>query len=131
MKQSVLSKDIHYFTYSLSDCYSNSNDNSDIGDNDDPTRNPVLIDHKNSKIEANSIVFIGSDLIGFIRKYLVYKENPAIGLSSCFLYHAAVSLPQALVYAAEILCVLTGQKAVTMVRAYNLFLAISSHFSSS
>ena len=119
MKQSILSKDIHYFTYSLSDCYSNSNDNSDIGDNDDPTRNPVLIDHKNSKIEANSIVFIGSDLIGFIRKYLVYKENPAIGLSSCFLYHAAVSLPQALVYAAEILCVLTGQKAVTMVRAYN------------
>jgi len=60
--------------------------------------------------------------VAFVRRYLGYKERQheqlsgAQALSSCFFYHAAVSLPQALIYAAEILCVLIGAKPAVMVQ---------------
>ena len=59
--------------------------------------------------------FLGKDLLGFIRRYLVYKDGTLADLPSCYLYHAGVSLPVSLVYAAEIVCVLMGAKAIAMV----------------
>ena len=60
--------------------------------------------------------------VAFVKRYLGYKERQherlsgSQALSSCFFYHAAVSLPQALIYAAEILCVLVGAKPAVMVQ---------------
>lgn len=108
MRQSVLSKETHYFTYTKK---LNSQSDNEGKENS----NGIMFDQMNSEIKTNAIFFIGADVIGFIRNYLDYKENWN-GLSSCFLYHAAVTLPRPLVYAAEILCVLSGAKAVTMVR---------------
>lgn len=53
----------------------------------------------------------------FLVEHLRWKEH-RVGarLSSCFLYHAAVTLPAPLVYAAELLCVLLGSKPVAMVQ---------------
>lgn len=59
---------------------------------------------------------LGSDIISFIRQYLSEKEGAVGKMSSCYMYHAAVSLPKPLVYAAEFICVLIGSKPVTLVR---------------
>ena len=114
MRQSVLSKETQYFTYTKSFDSLSANKEIEIS-------NGIMLDQTNSEIKMNAIFFIGADVIGFIRNYLDYKENWN-GLSSCFLYHAAVTLPRPLVYAAEILCVLTGAKAVTLVRYFLVFL---------
>lgn len=41
---------------------------------------------------------LGSDLVSFVKSYLVDKEVSLPHMSSCYLYHAAVSLPRPLVY---------------------------------
>lgn len=73
------------------------------------------VQYKGVKHQLHSSVSLGSDIIGFVRRYLVNKEGHPHGMSSCYMYHAAVSMPQVLVYAAEIVCVLIGAKPLTMV----------------
>jgi hypothetical protein len=68
------------------------------------------------QLQIASSISIGSDIYGFIRRYIVTKEGKPNGMSSCYFYHAAVSLPQSLIYAAEIMCVLMGYKPLTLVR---------------
>ena len=72
-------------------------------------------DFQGKVMNIDGAFFIGSDLLGFIRRYLVYKDGTLADLPSCYLYHAGVSLPVSLVYAAEIVCVLMGAKAIAMV----------------
>lgn len=69
--------------------------------------------------------------VAFLRHYLEYKDSqlegqrrlsssaaldPSEALSSCYFYHAAVSMPKAFIYAAEVLCVLQGAKPVAMIQ---------------
>jgi hypothetical protein len=66
---------------------------------------------------ADALFAIGPDPVTWLRDYLVAHENfLAPGLSSCFMYHGGLSLPQQLIYAAEVVCVLIGAKPMTMVR---------------
>lgn len=74
------------------------------------------VQYKGRSHQLHSSIALGSDILAFIRSYLVNKEGHPHGMSSCYMYHAAVSMPQVLVYAAEILCVLIGAKPLTMVR---------------
>ena len=115
MRQSIISKEAQYFTYS----YGQSGQ-------------VLMTDAAGSEIAVTSYSFIGSDAIGYIRKYLDYKDNVAGGLPSCYFYHAAVTLPRALIYAAEIVCVLTGAKPITLVSfariQTSLWLIASNHF---
>lgn len=46
----------------------------------------------------------------------VHEGFVADDISSCFLYHAAVVMPEQLVYAAEMMCLLMGAKSVSMVK---------------
>jgi hypothetical protein len=98
MRQSLISKEAQYFMYSY-----------------DQSGQGLMTDAAGSEIAVTSYSFIGSDVIGYIRKYLEYKDNVVGGLPSCYFYHAAVTLPKALIYAAEIVCVLTGAKPITLV----------------
>ena len=106
MRQTVLSRDTGYFTYIIGSNVSNKK----------TSRKPFLLDETFTKIQASAVFFIGTDVLGYIRNYLKYKENLSNGLSSCYMYHGAVTLPLQLVYAAEIVCVLTGAKPLAMVR---------------
>lgn len=54
-------------------------------------------------------------VVSFLRRYIETKEGRPNGMSSCYMYHAAASMPQALLYATEILCVLMGFKPLTLV----------------
>lgn len=61
------------------------------------------------------IFFLSLQVVGFLRRYIETKEGRPNGMSSCYMYHAAASMPQALLYATEILCVLLGFKPLTLV----------------
>ena len=62
-------------------------------------------------------IFVIERPVQWIAQHLTTHEKLLTPqLSSCFLYHAGVSLPQQFVYAAEIICVLMGAKPVVMVR---------------
>lgn len=61
-------------------------------------------------------------ILTFLWKYIHYKETELNGLSSCYMYHAAVSMPQVFVYANELLCLLLGSKPVVMVSPLSLSL---------
>lgn len=55
-------------------------------------------------------------LVGFMKKYIAVEEKRyGSDVPSCFFYHTGVSLPQQLVYGAELLCVLVGAKPISMV----------------
>ena len=99
LNQDLLSKESTYFTYTLAS----------------GKDGPVMTDASGFNIDITFYEFIGSDVVGFIREYLKKKDNILEHLSSCYFYHAAVTLPKALIYAAEIVCVLTGAKPVTLV----------------
>ena len=99
LSQDLLSKESTYFTYIV-----NSGTNGSL-----------MTDASGFKIDITYYEFIGSDVIGYIREYLKKKDKILQHVSSCYFYHAAVTLPKALIYAAEIVCVLTGYKPVTMV----------------
>ena len=76
---------------------------------------PPKVTFRNRQVHLKSMIVIGHDVLNYLRRFLLKKEGATHGLSSCYMYHAAVSMPQALIYAAEILCVLLGSKPVTMV----------------
>lgn len=65
---------------------------------------------------------LGNDLISYIDKYISrnphkkHSERNSMYPSPCFFYHAAVTLPQPLIYAAEIICLLKGMKPVVMIQ---------------
>ena len=81
---------------------------------------PLLVD---------AIFTLGPDPVSWLRDYLMAHENfLAPGLSSCFMYHGGLSMPQQLIYAAEVVCVLIGAKPMTMVslrvtRLYNAYIS--------
>lgn len=104
MHQTVINRDTTFFTLNIS---SISIDNGS---------KYSFIDNENRKILIQAAFVIGHDIIGYIKKYLIDMDKKLGGLSSCYLYHAAVSLPRSLVYAAEILCVLLGAKPLTMIQ---------------
>lgn len=81
---------------------------------------PPVVSFRGRNVQLKSLVVLGSDIVNYLRRFLLKKEGATHGLSSCYLYHAAVSMPQALIYAAEILCVLLGSKPVAMVSYYAL-----------
>jgi hypothetical protein len=68
------------------------------------------------ELKVHGVYNIGADVVSFIKTYLNEKEGALGGLPACFMYHAAVSLPRALVYAAEIVCVLMGSKPMAMIQ---------------
>ena len=67
-------------------------------------------------IHVLSLVTMGSDLTRWISNYIYKHEGTFGGISSCFLYHAALALPAPLVYTTEVVCVLLGAKPVAMVQ---------------
>mmetsp|Transcript_30298 Transcript_30298/g.28939 ORF Transcript_30298/g.28939 Transcript_30298/m.28939 type:complete len:679 (-) Transcript_30298:8-2044(-) len=99
MAQSILSKETEFFIIHIDDGDSLS-----------------MKDHRGRDIQLSAVFFIGKNVLDYIRQYLEYKEKSASGLSGCFLYHAGVTLPQSLIYAAEIVCVLIGYKPVTLIQ---------------
>jgi hypothetical protein len=65
----------------------------------------------------SAIVPLTANPLYFLAEHLVTKEKRLSStLSSCFFYHAAVSFPQPLLYAGEILCNLLGAKPVVMIQ---------------
>ena len=98
MKQTVLSKHTEYYSAII----------------ESNTGEIIFKNEKNVTIDVRSVLYIGNDIVSYILRYLDMKEGYA-GLSSCYMYHAGVSLPRPLVYAAEILCVLLGSKPAVLV----------------
>ena len=76
-----------------------------------------------SPLIAKALFALNPDPITWLRDYLISHENfLAPGLSSCFMYHSGMSMPEQLIYAAEFICVLIGSKPITMVsRVAGLF----------
>jgi hypothetical protein len=65
---------------------------------------------------ADAVFPLGPDPVTWLRDYLIAHEDfLAPGLSSCFMYHGGLAMPEQLIYAAEIICVLIGSKPMTMV----------------
>jgi hypothetical protein len=76
----------------------------------------------NIQVEMLGVVNIGEDVVEWIHDHLKSHDgilNPEI--SSCFFYHGGMTIPDALVYAAEIVCVLIGAKPLTLVRNSFIF----------
>lgn len=68
------------------------------------------------QVDILNTIFIGPRLEEFVWNYIHYKEKALPAVSACFMYHAAVSMPQVLVYAAEIVCMIAGGKPVVLVQ---------------
>lgn len=76
------------------------------------------------EIRIHTIIHIPKEkMVQFILNYLLFKEKVLNNLSTCFFYHAAVSIPHALIYAAEILCVAIGSKPVALVSRFSSLLS--------
>lgn len=95
MRESILEKDTQFLTW-----------NNGV--------NKLMFEDK--EIELHSVLFIGDNMMDYVLSYLYHKETTLGDLPSCFLYHAAMSFPRPLVYAAEIFCVLLGAKPVSMIQ---------------
>lgn len=68
-------------------------------------------------VRWSSLVSLSHRPLTYITEHLRWKEHKVgHALSSCFLYHAAITLPAPFIYAAEILCVLLGSKPVAMIQ---------------
>ena len=106
MKQTILNFDTDFLRIELSDHKSDEI--------------PYKIEFRNRLMHLHSLIPIGPNVIQFIQRYIENKEGKPNNMSSCFLYHAAASIPQALVYATEIVCVLLGYKSLTLVHLYRL-----------
>jgi hypothetical protein len=100
MKQTVLSADVDHVTITIG---------QDIPQ--------VFL--KGTALNIAAVFPIGRDVVGFLKRYIITKEGKPNGMSSCFMYHAAATMPQALLYATEILCVLLGSKPLTLVFKLN------------
>jgi hypothetical protein len=109
MRRTVLSNDIDLLVIDLEDLENDNNDSTGL------IYGTLGHAHHAERVALHQWVYIGQDVIGFIMEYIDYKEGVLGGFSSCYMYHAAYSLPQQLLYANEILCVLVGAKPVTMV----------------
>lgn len=116
MTQSVASRVVSHYTLSLAYDDIHRNEESDFSVRYSGLTNAHHLPVRRTR-RWSSPVFLSHNPATFLIHHLRYKEQQ-VGhlLSSCFLYHAAVSLPAPLVYAAEILCVLLGSKPVTMVQ---------------
>jgi hypothetical protein len=101
MKQSVLLSDTDFFSVELSG---------------DVSSFQLSLRHRTLALHA--VFPIGKHVISFLQRYILTKEGHPNGMSSCYMYHAAASMPQALLYATEILCVLMGYKPLTLVTFY-------------
>jgi hypothetical protein len=84
------------------------------GDSDGDRNRDSNNKQRKEQIELLDLEVIGMDPVGFLMDFIAFKEDK-LGVSSCFMYHAAYSMPQPLLYANEILCVLIGAKPLTMV----------------
>lgn len=102
MKQSYLERDTDFLVMKLATTSSG-------------TYIPPVVTFRGRNVQLKALVVLGSDILNYLRRFLLKKEGATHGLSSCYMYHAAVSMPQALIYAAEILCVLLGSKPIAMV----------------
>ena len=70
-----------------------------------------------SPLIIDALFALDPDPVTWLRNYLIAHEGYlSPGLSSCFMYHGGLSMPQQLIYAAEMVCVLIGSKPMTMVR---------------
>ena len=69
-----------------------------------------------SSVAVVSMIRIGQNVVDWIADYLISHEGVFGGLSSCFLYHAAIAMPKSLVYASELVCLIMGSKPVVMVQ---------------
>jgi len=107
MRQSRLKKDTEFVSMRLSSCA--------IEGGCSTVASMLTVSFLNTTIALHGLIPIGHDALGYLHRHLVQKEGTPNGMSSCYMYHAAVSMPQALIYAAEILCVLIGSKPVTLV----------------
>lgn len=62
------------------------------------------------------VMFVGRNPMQLIKNYIYEKEGVlAEDVSSCYMYHAGVSIPASLIYATEVMCVLVGAKPVNLV----------------
>lgn len=98
MSQSVLSQNIDLITIKLL-----SEDHMEASFPDEP-------------LAIHNLVVIGKQLEEFIWDFIFYKEKELAAVPACFMYHAAVSIPQSLVYAGELMCLLAGGKPLVMVQ---------------
>lgn len=105
MNQSVMSRELEFFKLQLADGKAFKADS-----------NIVMKDNLDYPINVLGAVFIGNDAVSYIKNYLIDKEGEFGDMSSCFMYHASVLIPDPLVYAAEILCLLIGSKPATMIQ---------------
>lgn len=70
-----------------------------------------------SPLIVDALFLLGPDPVSWLRDYLVSHEGfLSPSLSSCFMYHGGLSMPQQLIYAAELICVLIGAKPMTMIQ---------------
>lgn len=111
MRQSRLSKDTEFVSMQLTSCAMEGHDLRGCSS----VAAMLTLSFRNTTIALHGLIPIGRDALGYLHRHLVHKEGTPNGMSSCYMYHAAVSMPQALIYAAEILCVLIGSKPVTLV----------------
>jgi hypothetical protein len=62
------------------------------------------------------VIYIGRNPTALIENYIYDVEGVlADDVSSCYMYHAGVSIPASLIYATEVMCVLIGAKPVNLV----------------
>lgn len=79
-------------------------------------RNPLYV-LNGAPVSLVGLVNIGPDAISWLQDYLNSHDRVlASDIPSCFFYHGGLSMPEPLVYAAEILCVLMGAKPLSMVQ---------------
>jgi hypothetical protein len=101
MRQTILEKDSRFLSISLS------------------SSKEMIMKLSGKEIHLHSMITIPKHhIIQFIMNYLLVKEKQLNGMTSCFFYHAAVTIPQSLIYAGEILCVLVGSKPAVLVKPF-------------
>lgn len=108
MHRTVLSRETQFYSLKLLPNSSSS-----------PTPSYSLLNAESADVAVMAVFSrptFGPDIVSFLAKHLAQKEGTLGDLPSCFLYHAAVSMPAQLVYAAELLCVLLAAKPVAMVQ---------------
>lgn len=107
MSRSALEQEIDLFVITLPF----NSDNDDI--------QPILTGRgsfETHNMQFLSVFSMGSDLVGWIQTYILSHEGVFGSLSSCFLYHAAIAMPRALIYATELVCHLMGAKPIVLVQ---------------
>jgi hypothetical protein len=110
MKQSILDKNKEMLVINL---HPNSTSSSSFS----VTPGALTGRVGNKEMEIFSTLLIPRErILQFLLNYLLVKEKKLNNLSTCYFYHAAVTVPQSLLYAAEILCVLIGSKPIVLVR---------------